>query len=65
MSKITVTKEIDSITFDIKQGNQSRWFSLDEEAALELYKQLGSFLEDEPEALRVVDTFYGGYNILD
>ena len=39
--KITITPKEGNIQFDIRQGNQTRWFSVEEEPAKELYDILG------------------------
>lgn len=44
---ITITPTRNNIQFDIKQGNQSRWFSVDTEIAKEMYQKLGSVLNEQ------------------
>lgn len=46
---ITITPTRNNIQFDIKQGNQSRWFSVDMEIAKELYQRLGDVLGEQQE----------------
>lgn len=45
--KITITQTKGNIQFDIRQGNQTRWFSVGEETARELYGKLGSVLYEQ------------------
>ena len=45
--KITITPKEGKIQFDIRQGNQTRWFSVEEETARELYQKLGSVLNEQ------------------
>lgn len=45
--KITITPKEGNIQFDIRQGNQTRWFSVEEETARELYDILGDVLAEK------------------
>lgn len=66
--KITITPKEGNIQFDIIQGNQTRWFSVEEETARELYDILGDVLgEKEQEEIdwieREMEAFLNRKNV--